>query len=178
IADSGMDAKYCVPEGGMFDEDVACAAVGGNEFIFDIQTHHFRKEDLSRFPTYIDLFGTLFDRTTQEMYIDLMFCGSDTTMTALSSWPGIACTDAVPLDGGKCGLPLSNESNMMSRDHINQLAKRTQRVVNHYQVMAQDAGGVQAQLLLMEQLKCMLSPISWKLYPGFSVPKAFTMDDA
>jgi uncharacterized protein len=175
--DSGADAKYCVPEGSMFDENVACNAVGGDQFIFDIQTHHFNKEDLARFPTYIELFGGLFDRTTEEIYIDTMFCGSDTTMTALSSWPGIACTDAVPLDGGQCGLPLSNESNQRSRDHINELAKRTQRVVNHYQVMAQDAGGVQAQLLLMEQLKCTLNPVAWKLYPGFTVPKAFTMDD-
>jgi predicted TIM-barrel fold metal-dependent hydrolase len=107
-----------------------------------------------------------------------MFCDSDTTMAALSMWPGIACTDAVPLDGGQCGLPLSNESNKTSRDHINELAKKTQRIVNHYQVMAQDAGGVEAQLLLMEQLRCTLSPVAWKLYPGFSVPKAFTMDDA
>jgi uncharacterized protein len=176
--DSSTDAKFCVPEEGMFDENVACNAVAGNEFIFDIQTHHFRREDLDRFPTYIELFGDLFDSTTEDIYIDQMFCDSDTTMAALSSWPGIACTDAVPLDGGQCGLPLSNESNARSRDHINQLAKRTQRIVNHFQVMAQDGAGVEGQLLLMEQLKCTLSPAAWKLYPGFSIPKAFTMDDA
>lgn len=177
-SDAGSDAKYCVPKEAMFDENVACTVVGGNEFIFDIQTHWFKKEDLSRFQIYITLFGSLFDTTTETDYINEMFCNSDTTMAALSSWPGIACTGVNALDGGTCGLPLSNASNADSRDHINgDLAKNTQRIVNHCQIMAQDANGIEGQLAIMEQMMCDRGVAAWKLYPGAKLPAPFTMDD-
>jgi hypothetical protein len=176
-ADSGKDARYCVPKEAMFDESVACNVVSGHEFIFDIQTHWFKKDDLSKFQAYIDLFGALFNTTTEIAYINDMFCNSDTTMAALSSWPGIACTGVNALDGGVCGLPLSNDSNAASRDHINMdLSKKTQRIVNHCQVMAQDANGVQGQLELMEQVLCQHGVAAWKLYPGAKLPTPFTMD--
>lgn len=179
LADASSDAKYCVPKEAMFDQNAACTVVSGNEFIFDIQTHWFNKADMTKFQVYLQLFGFLFDTANEANYINDMFCNSDTTMAALSAWPGIACTGAALLDGGICGLPLSNDSNALSRDKINDtLAKKTQRIVNHCQVMAQDANGIQGQLDLMEQVLCDHGVAAWKLYPGAKLPTTFTMDDA
>jgi len=172
---TGGEAGYCVPKEAMFDEDAACTALGGKEFIFDIQTHWFKKDDLSQFPLYLQLFGSTFAVTTETDYLINMFCKSDTTITALSSWPGVACSGMTTQN---CGLPLSNPSNAASRDYINALAHNTQRVVNHIQVMAQDANGVALQLAMMEQLKCQQGTAAWKLYPGAKLPKIFKMDDA
>ena len=44
------DGGLCVPPDAMFDENAACAVIGGNEFIFDVQTHWFSQEDTTRFP--------------------------------------------------------------------------------------------------------------------------------
>src|SRR5262249_26511976 len=146
---SDKDAKHRIPKDAMVDDTVACAAVGGDEFIFDVQTHWFKKEDLSRFPLYLQLFGALIERSTEHAYIQHIFCDSDTTITALTAWPGVACTGMTTTN---CGLPLSNESNAASRDHINDsLAHKTQRVVNHVQVMVQDPNGIEPQLEIMEQ---------------------------
>src|ERR1041385_1000929 len=168
------DARYCVPEEAMFDEDAACKALGGNEFIFDIQTHWFKKDDLAQFPAYTTLFASTFAITTETDYLINMFCRSDTTMAALSAWPGLACSGMTTTN---CGLPLSNPSNAASRDYINALAHNTQRIVNHIQVMAQDANGVELQLQMMEQLKCEKGVAAWKLYPGAKLPTIFKMDD-
>lgn len=168
------EGGYCVPKEAMFDEDAACKALGGKEFIFDIQTHWFKKDDLSQFPAYLSLFGSTFAVTTETDYVINMFCRSDTTMAALSAWPGLACSGMTTTN---CGLPLSNPSNAASRDYINALAHNTQRIVNHIQVMAQDANGVELQLEMMAELKCQLGTAAWKLYPGAKLPTVFKMDD-
>lgn len=167
------DAGYCLPEDAMYDGSLACELVGGDQFIFDIQTHWFKKSDLDKFTPYRDGFGNLFDRTTEEYYVNKLFCESDTTMVALSSWPGIACKEG----RDTCGLPLSNETNVASRDFINSLVNGTQRVVSHCQVMAQDPDGVAGQLEVMAQMK-EHGIIAWKLYPGFRIPAPFTLTDA
>jgi hypothetical protein len=78
-------------------------------------------------------------------------------------------------DAEACGLPLSNESNVASRDHINGLVN-SQRVVSHCQVMAQDADGVEGQLRVMEQMR-EFDIVAWKLYPGFRIFQAFAMTE-
>jgi hypothetical protein len=178
IKDAGLsdkDASFCVSKEAMFDPNVACDAVSGHEFIFDVQTHWFNKADLAHFPLYLQLFGTLFDVATEDAYIKDMFCNSDTTIACLTAWPGVACTNG-RVDN--CGLPLSNESNAASRDKINfQLAQGTQRVLNHFQVMVQDDNGVEPQLALMEAAACNGFGLhAWKMYPGFQ--PIFTLDDA
>jgi len=171
--DSGADAKYRVDPEGMYDEQLACHLVGGNEFIFDIQTHWFSKEDISTFPAYLNSFPGLFDLTTEDNYILDIFCKSDTSMVALSAWPSLACTGTTTTN---CGLPLSNATNVASRDRINGLVKGTKRVLSHCQIMAQDANGIDGQLQIMEQM-AQSGIAAWKLYPGFILPEAFTMDD-
>jgi len=87
---SDKDAHHNVPKDAMVDEGVACSVVDGNEFIFDVQTHWFKKDDLSRFPLYLQLFGQLFEVATEDNYIKDIFCESDTTITALTAWPGVS----------------------------------------------------------------------------------------
>src|SRR5882672_4686274 len=52
-ADSAADAKFCVPKESMLDESLACGVIAGDEFIFDVQTHWFKKTDLAQFPGYL-----------------------------------------------------------------------------------------------------------------------------
>lgn len=161
---SSGDAGYCVPPEAMFDPSCAAGVVEGNEFIFDVQTHWFKKDDLANFKAYQDAFGPLFDVTTEDNYIRSIFCDSDTSMVALSSWPGISCTATRRIG---CGLPLSNDNIVASRDRLNALAGDSQRVLNHCQILPQDPSGIEEQLRVMEEFFCQYGVAAWKLYPGF-----------
>jgi uncharacterized protein len=165
----GAGGFHCVPPEAMFDEDAACSVLGGDEFIFDAQTHWFNPEDQERFPESVSgLFAALNPGTTEELYISHMFLNSPTHMTVLTAWPGSTCSDD-PQNTDPCGLPLSNESMRRSRDHINQLACNTQRVVQHVQVFPNDPnpGGLERQQEIMSQIYCEQLAYGWKLYPGF-----------
>jgi predicted TIM-barrel fold metal-dependent hydrolase len=156
----------------MVDPECAASMLDGNEFIFDVQTHWFKKDDLEKFPLYIQLFGRLFDVATEDNYIRQMFCNSQTTVACLTAWPGVSCTGETVMN---CGLPLSNESNAASRDKINKLAGGAPRILNHMQVMVQDPNGVEAQLALMEEAQATYGLSAWKMYPGFM--PIFKLDD-
>lgn len=171
---SDPDAQHCVPKDAMFEPDLACTVVGGTEFIFDVQTHWFKKEDLANYPAYVQALGALLDVMTEDNYVMDLFCDSDTTIAALTTRPGVTCTSTRTIG---CGMPLSNESAAASRDYINgSLSHHTQRVVNHVQVMAQDPSGIELQLQIMEQMVCEYGVAAWKVYPGFN--PGFTMDDS
>jgi hypothetical protein len=170
VGDAGSDGSraLCVPPEAMFDENAACAALGGDEFIFDVQTHWFNQADTVRFPqSVLDLFGPLFASTTEQAYIDDLFLNSSTTMAVLTAWPGATCSDD-PSNTDPCGLPLSNESMVKSRDTINRLACGTERVIQHVQVLPNDLTGVDKQLEIMTSLYCENMAYGWKLYPGFA----------
>lgn len=158
----------CVPPEAMFDENAACEALSGDEFVFDVQTHWFNKEDTTRFPqSVLDLFGLLFASTTEETYVRELFLDSDTTMAVLTAWPGATCSDD-PANTDPCGLPLSNESMVRSRDKINQLACNTERLIQHVQVLPNDLTGIDKQLEIMTSFYCEKLAHGWKLYPGFA----------
>ena len=158
----------CVPPEAMFDENAACAAIGGDEFIFDVQTHWFNQEDTVRFPDSIKtLFGPLFAAANENAYIRNMFLDSDTRVAVLTSWPGSTCSDD-PANTDPCGLPLSNQSMADSRDKLNQMACDTQRVLQHVQVIPNDNTGIDKQLEIMTQFQCERLAYGWKMYPGFN----------
>jgi predicted TIM-barrel fold metal-dependent hydrolase len=177
-------APLCVPPEAMFDEDAGCTAIGGDEFIFDVQTHWFSREDTTRFPdSVLQLFGPLFASADENAYIREMFLNSDTTLSVLTAWPGTTCSDD-PANTDPCGLPLSNESMARSRDTINQLACDTQRVLQHVQVLPNDLTGLDKQLEIMTQYQCERLTYGWKMYPGFSAnsidprgPRGYFLDD-
>jgi predicted TIM-barrel fold metal-dependent hydrolase len=168
--DAGKEAggPLCVPPEAMFDEAAACTVVAGEEFIFDVQTHWFNTDDTKRFPpSVLAQFGPLFIIANENAYINSMFMNSDTAMTVLTSWPGTSCPDD-PSNMDPCGMPLSNESMVGSRDKINALAFNTQRVVQHFQVLPKDITGVDKQKELMTKLYCERGAAGWKMYPGFN----------
>jgi predicted TIM-barrel fold metal-dependent hydrolase len=161
---SSGDASFCVPPEAMFDENCANGVISGDQFIFDVQTHWFHRDDLANFSAYQMAFGPLFAVATEDAYINTIFCNSDTSMTALTSWPGISCT---PTRRIGCGMPLSNQRMLDSRKKINDLAGSSQRVVNHIQILPQDPSGIEEQLRIMEEFFCTEGVAAWKLYPGF-----------
>jgi predicted TIM-barrel fold metal-dependent hydrolase len=162
------DGGLCVPPEAMLDENAACDAIGGNEFIFDVQTHWFNQADTTRFPASVNAaFGLLFSTANEAVYINQMFLNSETTMAVLTAWPGSTCSDD-PSNTDPCGLPLSNESMQKSRDHINALACGTQRVVQHVQVLPNDLLGIEKQIEIMDQFHCEKLAYGWKMYPGFA----------
>jgi hypothetical protein len=164
------DGGLCVPPAAMFDENAACTVVGNQgEFIFDVQTHWFSQADTVHFPASVEqLFGGLFASTTEQKYVDDIFMQSDTTMTVLTAWPGATCPDNEDSSQQPCGLPLSNESMQKSRDHINQLACNTQRVLQHVQILPNDLTGIDKQMEIMNQIYCEKLAYGWKMYPGFA----------
>lgn len=166
-------AKFCVPKEAMLDESCANEVVKTNgQFVFDIQTHWFNAKDVANFSAYTTAFGPLFQIATEDAYIQSLFCNSDTTMVALTSWPGVTCT---PTRRISCGLPLSNDHMYQSRDKINQLAGNSQRVVSHVQILPQDPSGIDEQLRIMEEYYCNHDAAAFKLYPGFK--PGFKLDD-
>lgn len=166
--DKGSNGNaLCVPPEAMVDDQVACTLLTPTDFVFDAQTHWFNEADTVRFPDSVkQLFGALFAGTTEDVYVDKMFVtGKYTHMAVLTAWPGSTCTDDQTLP---CGLPLSNESMIASRDHVNQMSCGTQRVVQHCMVLPTDPTGIDAQIAIMDQVYCENMAHGWKMYPGFS----------
>jgi uncharacterized protein len=168
---STTGGKCAMPET-MLDESVACNALNGDEFIMDVQTHWFKAEDLDRFPAYRDLFRVIFNIGTEGNYINQMFLNSETTVAALTSWPGVTCVDETT---ETCGLPLNNDSMAQSRNKINQLSANTRRVVQHVQILPQGPAGLAPELAMMERICSEYGAAAWKLYPGFG--PGFKLDD-
>jgi len=84
----------------MFDPQCASMVVGGDQFIFDVQTHWFNAPDLANYPAYTQAFGGLFAIATEDNYINTFFCNSDVSMVALTSWPGSAAPRRASSDAG------------------------------------------------------------------------------
>jgi predicted TIM-barrel fold metal-dependent hydrolase len=167
-ADSG---GYPICEDAMYDEAAACAALDGDEFIFDIQTHHFDPEGewVTRNNQYLSIVSecgigsSKVECVSRERYEELMFCDSDTTMAALSTWPAALCTEERRFG---CGMPLPNASVAASRNLIN-MAANSQRIVNHVQIIPNDPTGVTPQLEMMEEMHACYGVGAWKLYPAW-----------
>jgi hypothetical protein len=155
---------YCIPPEAMFEpscaNSIVSSADGGKtkDFIFDVQTHWFNNADLKSFPAYQSAFGPLLAISTEDAYINDMFCNSDTSMVCLTSWPGISCTTTRRIG---CGMPLSNDHMVASRDKINALAGNSQRVLNHVQILPQDPSGIDVQLATMEEFHCKYGAAAW-----------------
>jgi len=157
----------------MFDEKAACAAISGDEFIFDIQTHFFdpNGEWTMTNPGYVGILQSIVGADFgMDRYLDVLFCQSDTKMAVLSTWPGVLCSDAAKefyqRDDPPCGLPMSTETAAISRDIINKMAN-SQRLLSHAMILPNDPGGVENQLRIMEKIRCESGVAAWKLYPAW-----------
>ncbi len=149
--------------GTMTMEPDACAALEGDEFIFDVQTHHVNPEGawrerggfegaLRTFPQagcgetdFVDCFDA-------DRYIREVFVNSDTAIAALSQVP------AVPGNN-----PLETEEAAVTREIVNRLAD-SQRLLIHG-IVVPDRG--EAQLDGMQALREEQRIAAWKVYTQF-----------
>lgn len=171
------DTYKIVPEA-MFDEQAACAAINGDEFIFDIQTHFFDPNGdwVKTNPGYVNVITLIAGPDYgMDRYLQVLFCESDTKMAVLSTWPGALCSEAADMayqaatgstDPAPCGLPMSTEEAAKSRELINKMAN-SQRLLNHAMILPNDPAGVDNQLAIMETTACTVGVSAWKLYPAW-----------
>jgi uncharacterized protein len=99
LDDSGNSSggSYTVPAGAGKDQDAAREALGGEEFIFDVQGHHL-EYDLMPSTRGEPFFGAVFPQVScglddpracfaREVFLEEFFLRSDTNMVTLSALP-------------------------------------------------------------------------------------------
>jgi predicted TIM-barrel fold metal-dependent hydrolase len=182
--DGGPPGCTVIPADAKFDETVACNVLSGNEFIFDIQTHHYVPDSTPRgWENTNGAYKAFFDATgwyslTRDYYVQQLYLNSDTTMAVLSGLPYYACNFADP-NGlhAACGGPISNEQIAESRDLVNMMANSL-RLLNHAMVMPNAPKTDMSFVLdLMEHYACTQGVAGWKLYPAYAVGTAYFLDD-
>ncbi len=148
----------------MMDPD-ACEPLTGDEFIFDVQTHHVNPTGAWRDtnPGMEVFLASLAQASCGESdavecyntdhYIREMFINSDTTMAVLSS---------LPAEPGQ--NPLESPEMRDAADLVNKLAD-SQRAVIHGQVLPEQGS---AQLDGMENLLGQYDIAAWKVYTSFN----------
>ena len=153
-----------IPEDATVDTDAALEAIGGDEYIVDLQTH-FLDYDLS---LASGNFGNGFPQArcgeadaracfTVEQYLDEMFLRSDTNLAVLSAIPAAD-------DNG----PLSN-AQMDDARRLADLVCGDQRILMHGQPLPA-IGNVGARLDAMSELARTYPIKSWKVYTHTPVP--------
>jgi hypothetical protein len=168
---------YGVDAGDTEDADAACTKISGDEFVFDIQTHHVAAP--RQFPQLLGLrrLGRMWNReldkdrgTMEELYlgnyIKEVFLDSDTTVAVISGIP--SATDA--------GNILPPGKMAETRDVINQLAA-SQRLIAHGLVSPNKGTG---DLDEMRRQAADLKISAWKGYTGLafgSPPRPWRVDD-
>jgi len=159
---SDGDARFQV-DGGMMEDAGACEPLEGDEFIFDVQTHHVNpsgawrdgggfEDSLFGFPQarcgetdFVDCFDA-------DHYIREVFVNSDTAVAALSQVP------AVPGNN-----PLETSEAAATRELINRMAD-SERLIIHG-IVVPDRGA--EQLDGMQALKEEQKIAAWKVYTQF-----------
>lgn len=160
-----------VTEDAMMDEEVACDLLCGDEFIFDVQTHHYEEGDWQMSNLPYAIFVSIFGDVSREQYMRRIFLESDTSMAVLSGLPASTCTEEL-LTG--CGLPITNRQIADSRDIINKMSGP--RLVNHAMVMPNTNLELQLQLMEAEHKEWGIG--GWKVYtPWGPDGEGFFLDD-
>ena len=163
------DGGFCIPHEATLDCEMAETLLGGEEFIFDLQTHHVN-EGQSGFvlsPCQINgMPGHVGDMQMSgnpcaypDNCVEQIFLDSDTTVAVLSGLPSRVSTTTGDLTG------FSNQDMVDSRNRIN-MAAASQRMVNHCQVGPDSAWDTVAAM--MERVHNELGHVGWKCYPPAS----------
>jgi predicted TIM-barrel fold metal-dependent hydrolase len=160
----GSDAAFAVDAEMTWDADAACERLAGDEFIFDVQTHHVNPEGAWRTtnPAWAFFFGSLpqagcgegdpVDCFDLPHWAREMFINSDTAVAVLS---------AVPADPGE--NPLEAAEIQATRDAIQRIAA-SERVITHGLVLPdQGAGQLDGMQALVEDMDI----AAWKVYTPY-----------
>jgi predicted TIM-barrel fold metal-dependent hydrolase len=156
----GAGGGYAVPKEAALDEAAARAVVGGDEFIFDVQTHHVTPErDWMKNNRTLDFLpytaeGWCAEKDlscyARDRFIKEVFLDSDTDVAVLSALAG------APGDN-----PLTTEEAAATREAVEKLGR--DRLMIHGIVMP-NLGPVKAQLEGMQALAETWKLRAWKLY--------------
>jgi predicted TIM-barrel fold metal-dependent hydrolase len=164
--------RYAVDETATLDAGAACAALRGDEFIFDVQTHQVElaRDWMAQNPLAGALRHDARDRCkeaerlacwTAESFIREIFVKSDTTVACLSMLPAAAVA----------GRPLIDQEAAATRETVDRLA-RSPRLLIHGMV-SPELGA--AQLDDMQRMAEQSRVSAWKVYPQFG---GWRLDDA
>ncbi|MGB2694124.1 MAG: amidohydrolase family protein [Dehalococcoidia bacterium] len=169
--DSGDGKKRATP-GGTFqvptdgDPEAVCKMLEGDEFIFDVQTHHVNPNNppgaaLAGFfesvhpgcdlPNQVDCFG-------RYQYLKDVFLDSDTSMAVLSDTPS-------PDDNVD---PLTFEEMRQTLEIIDMLSSGGASRLQLHSIVVPNVGTVQAQLDLMQARAETLHVAAWKVYTPYA----------
>lgn len=171
---------YNVPPPETLDCEAASELLSGNEFIFDLQTHHIEDEDSwrERHPGNAFYPGEIFANALTfwecsleprsecigpDQYVEQIYLNSDTTVGVLSGIPSPICEE----DGTLCTNLNSNDAMAHWRDYVNNASGGTQRVVQHCQVAPNDNWELQKEN--MTRIRERYGNHGWKCYPPWGV---------
>ena len=155
---------YAVDAGATLDSAQACEALAGDQFVFDVQTHHVNPlgDWRDKSPTWKAFFEsvpqagcgamTRLECLDTQHYLREMFVNSDTHVAVLS---------AVPAEPG--ADPLSSDEQKATRELIQALSG-SPRLITHGLVLP-DRGA--AQLDGMQRLAESLGIAAWKVYTPY-----------
>ncbi len=162
------------PSGGSFDTsptadpDEVCDKLLGDEFIFDVQTHHVDPEGpwVQESPASASFFRGFNACTTEADRLDCLsryyyahdiFLESDTTLAVLSDTP--AHSDRLD--------PLNFEEMRKTRDILNELAPRDSERLRLHSVVVPNVGPLQFQLDRMQARAEAMQVAAWKVYTPY-----------
>ena len=158
----GCGDNYKIDPNAAIDADTACHALAGDQFIFDVQTHHVDPAGSWRHGSWELAFDTFPEAACGEMdkmvcydrehYIREMFINSDTDIAVLSAVPA---QDSLQ--------PLTRQETADTRNIIDAL-QGSPRLLIHGLVLPQNG---QAELDGMQNLKETLNISAWKSYTQF-----------
>jgi predicted TIM-barrel fold metal-dependent hydrolase len=160
---SGKDA-YGVPADAAVDRDIACAALAGTPFIFDVHTHHVDlvRDWPARNPLAHAMRG---DRQggcgeadklacwSAEHFIREVFVKSETAVACLTMFPGLTVE----------ARPLFDREGAATRELVDRLASSSRLLVHG--MVSPDLGP--GQLDEMQRQKEESKVVAWKVYPQF-----------
>jgi hypothetical protein len=155
--------RYAISPGMLLEPEAAAQAVGGKEFIFDIQSHHvmpdapWREKNpaMTGFLRMLPNVGRGEKDKIREYsrywYTKEIFLDSDTTVAVLSAVPATVE-----------GNPLAESEAVVTREVVERLGK-SKRLLIHG-LVAPNVEPLQAQLDGMEKLAGELKISAWKVY--------------
>ncbi|MEX2245970.1 MAG: amidohydrolase family protein [Dehalococcoidia bacterium] len=162
-------ATFAVPTDA--DPDAVCDQLEGDEFIFDVQTHHVDPEGpwVQESPASAQFFraflggdpscleGDKLDCMSRFYYAHDIFLESDTTIAVLSDTP--TANDSRD--------PLNFDEMKRTRDIINQLSPADTGRLRLHSIVVPNAGPVQAQLDRMQARAEAMDVAAWKVYTPY-----------
>jgi predicted TIM-barrel fold metal-dependent hydrolase len=160
---------FAVPDDG--DPDAVCEMLEGDEFIFDVQTHHVDPQGpwVRESPASAGFFRTVLggdpacseadrlDCLSRYYYAHDIFLESDTSVAVLSDTP--SSTDSSD--------PLNFDEMKRTRDILNELSPADTGRLRLHSVVVPNVGSVEAQLERMQARAEAMDVAAWKVYTPY-----------